>query len=199
MSWVNHHVGKAAVFALTIGLAGCSTTPDPEDQAAAAREQQEQARQEALQQDFTAAVRAMEAGNREAARQQFEDIHQAHPQRTGPLANLGVLALQAGERAEAEAQFQAVVALDPGHTAALNYLGVIARENGEFEKAEARYRDALAADPDYLPAMMNLAILLDIYLGRPGEALPLYEEYRTKAEDPDPRLKDWIFDARNRI
>ena len=141
----------------------------------------------------------MDNGNSESARQQFESLHAQHPERTGPLANLGILALADGDQAAAKARFEEVIALDANHAVAFNHLGVMARESGEFEKAEAYYRNALNAEPDYLPAMMNLAILLDIYLGRPGDALSLYEQYQSMAEEPNPRLKDWIFDAKNRI
>lgn len=196
MNWVNGLSRTAIVFAMMAWLAGCATTSDSQEQAAVA---QKQARQEALQQDFNEAIHAMESGNSESARQQFEALHEKHPERTGPLANLGILAMEAGDQAQAKARFDQVVALDSSHASALNHLGVMARENGEFEQAEAYYRDALAAEPDHLPAIMNLAILLDIYLGRPGEALPLYEQYQSMAKEPNPRLKDWIFDAKNRI
>ena len=100
---------------------------------------------------------------------------------------------------EAEAYFRQVLERDPEHSAALTHLGVLAREQGEFEQAETLYRQALEADPNHLPAMLNLAILLDIYLGRLEEALPLYEQYQSLVEEPNPRLKDWIFDVRNRL
>lgn len=195
MSWIESPVRAVIALALMAWLAGCANkAPTQEDTALA----QEQARQELLEQNFGKAVDAMENGSHEAARAQFQALHESHPERTGPLANLGILALQAGDQGQAKARFEEVVALDAGHAPALNHLGVIAREKGEFAKAEAYYRDALAAEPNYLPAMMNLAILLDIYLGRPGDALPLYEQYQSMAEEPNPRLKDWIFDARNR-
>ena len=196
MSWIRSLIRTACLLALVTWLAGCASRPEPQEDTAMAREQ---AKQEALEQDFSQAVDAMEAGNRESAGEQFRMLHESHPERTGPLANLGILALEAGDQDQAKAHFEDVVALDSSHAAALNHLGVIARSNGEFAKAAAYYRDALAAEPNYLPAMMNLAILLDIYLGRPGDALPLYEQYQSMAEDPNPRLKDWIFDARNRI
>lgn len=200
MSWVKSRIRTAVALALVAWLAGCAITsephPEPQEDAALV---QKQALQEAMVQDFSIAVDAMESGNHETARQQFQVLHESHPERTGPLANLGILALEAGEQGEARAHFEEVVALDSAHAVALNHLGVMARASGEFAKAEAYYRDALAAEPDYLPAMMNLAILLDIYLGRPGDALPLYEQYQSMVEEPNPRLKDWIFDARNRI
>ncbi|MDI9245738.1 tetratricopeptide repeat protein [Marinobacter sp. CHS3-4] len=200
MSWVKcwTHASRWALGVVVVGwLAGCATTAkDPEKEAALA---EEQARQEALMKSFNQAVDAMQEGDQDLARQQFRSLNEQHPERTGPLANLGILAMKAGESEEAKTHFEKVVAIDESHAPALNHLGVIARENGEFEKAETYYRDALTAEPDYLPAMMNLAILLDIYLGRPGEALPLYEKYQSMAEEPNPRLKDWIFDAKNRI
>lgn len=199
MSWVNPIRGslmRVTALVLVLAIAGCATTKAPEDEAAQA---QAEAEEQALQEDFSAAVEQMAEGNLESARQSFEAIHQAYPERTGPLANLGILAMESGDTDTAQTHFETVIELDPEHAAALNHLGVIARQNGEFEKAEDYYRNALEASPDYLPAMMNLAILLDIYLGRPAEALPLYEQYQSMAEDPNPRLKDWIFDVKNRI
>lgn len=196
MSWIKSRIRTVVALTLMAWLAGCATISEPQVDTAPI---QEQARQEMLEQDFGKAVDAMENGSHEAARQQFQALHESYPERTAPLANLGILALEAGDQGQAKARFEHVVALDSGHAVALNHLGVIARESGEFAQAEVYYRDALAAEPDYLPALMNLAILLDIYLGRPGDALPLYEQYQSMVEEPDPRLKDWIFDARNRI
>jgi Flp pilus assembly protein TadD len=198
MSWVNRLNRSIVALALITWLAGCASRSEPQEDAAL-EQSKAQAIEESLAQDFSMAVDAMEADSHEFAMEQFQVLHELHPERTGPLANLGILALEAGERGQAKAHFEHVVALDSAHAAALNHLGVIARSEGEFAKAEGYYREALAAEPNYLPAMMNLAILLDIYLGRPGDALPLYEQYQSMAEEPNPRLKDWIFDARNRI
>ena len=68
-----------------------------------------------------------------------------------------------------------------------------------FEASEAFYRQSLAADPSYLPAIRNLAILLDLYLGRLQEALPLYEQYQSMLDKPDSQVKDWIFDLKRRL
>ena len=184
---------------VTALLTGCATAPEPQDQAQEKELSERQAQREALQKSFFEALDAMKKGNENTAREQFKSLHKEHPDRTGPLANLGILALEAGDRAQAKAYFDQVLERDPSHAVALNHLGVIAREKGEFARAEGYYREALASRQDYLPAIMNLAILLDIYLGRPGEALPLYEQYQAMAENPSPRLKDWIFDAKNRI
>lgn len=193
MNWVKGLSRATLLLALMGWLGGCATSPDIGGEASAPSPQT------VLQQNFRGAVAAMVADNHESARQKFEALHENHPERTGPLANLGILAFSAGDQERARAYFAQVLALDAAHPVALNHLGVLARQAGEFTQAESYYRDALAAESDYLPALMNLAILLDIYLGRPAEALALYEQYQALAKDPNPRLKDWIFDAKNRI
>ncbi|MEH6560431.1 MAG: tetratricopeptide repeat protein [Marinobacter sp.] len=178
-------------------LAGCAWGPEREtspDDAAATEESEVR-----LQEAFLAAVVLMESGETDEARTRFEQLVAQHPKRTGPIANLGLLAFRAGENGLAKARFEQVLALNPEHPVALNHLGVIARSVGDFPAAEQRYREALAANPEYLPALLNLAFLLDVYLGHPAQALPLYEQYKAVADEPDPRLKDWMFDAKNRI
>lgn len=140
----------------------------------------------------------MKAGDRDTARAGFQRLLEAHPERTGPRANLAILAYEEGDAAAARAGFEAVLAQAPEHRVALNYLGILARERGDFEAAEAYYRRALAQAPDDPAALLNLAFLLDIYLGRPDQALPLYQRYQAATPTPDPRIDDWLFDVRNR-
>lgn len=195
MSWVRDITGAALLASL---LSGCALSPGPKDDAAAP-EGEQQAAEAQLLEEFQAAVELKQAGDIEAAKARFEQLAAEHPERTGPLANLGILAYEAEEPEQASGYFDAVLALDDRHKVALNHRGVLAREAGEFEAAETFYRRALAADEAYLPALLNLAFLLDIYLGRPDEALPLYQQYQALADDPHPRLEDWIFDAKNRL
>ena len=195
MSWVRQITGVALLASI---LSGCALSPGP-GEGASSPEAEQQAAEAQLAQEFQTAIALKQRGDADQARALFELLAAQHPERTGPLANLGILAYEAGETEQASDYFDAVLALNDGHRVALNHQGVIARQAGEFEAAEAYYRRALAADGDYLPAMLNLAFLLDIYLGRPDEALPLYEQYQALAEEPHPRLKDWIFDAKNRL
>ena len=196
MNWVK----RLAIVTVMTGLvSACAVSPKTDEATLTASEAEQQKVQARLLEEFRTAVTSMEEGNVEEATERFEQLAKQHPGHTGPLANLGILALGAGNPDLASKYFSAVLDLDPSHTVALNHLGVLARTAGEFEQAERFYRRALEADPAYLPAMLNLAFLLDIYLGRPDEALSLYEQYQTLASDPNPRLQDWIFDAKNRI
>jgi tetratricopeptide (TPR) repeat protein len=81
---------------------------------------------------------------------------------------------------------------------ALNYLGQIMREKGDFDQAESYYRQALDQNPEDITAIRNLGILLDLYRGQFADALPLYEQYQSLLDEPDPQVKDWIFDIKNR-
>jgi len=153
----------------------------------------------AQKQRFSDGLEALQDGDLSSARAQFQALHAQYPDLTGPLANLGYIALQEENRSAAIGYFDQVLALDANHLAALNYRGVLAREQGEFDVAEDYYRKALAVDPEYLPALRNLAILLDLYQGRLQEALALYEQYQSLLPEPDRRVKDWIFDIKNRI
>ena len=81
---------------------------------------------------------------------------------------------------------------------ALNYLGQIMREKGDFDQAESYYRQALDQNPEDITAIRNMGILLDLYRGQFADALPLYEQYQSLLDEPDPQVKDWIFDIKNR-
>jgi len=173
-------------------LSGCVTAPAPPESEA-------EVEQAVLEASFAKAVSAMEEGNLAEAKTRFEQLASDYPGRAGPMANLGIIAFQEEDTETAKSWFERTLAVNPEHVQALNHLGVIARNAGEFDEAERYYRAALSADPNYAPAILNLAFLLDIYLGKPSEAVDLYERYQSAASEPHPRLEDWIFDAKNRI
>jgi tetratricopeptide (TPR) repeat protein len=113
----------------------------------------------------------------------------AHPEIAAGLA-----ALAAGRWAEAEAAF---VQAGPG-PAAWNAIGVARRQQGRMEEAREAYEGAAMLDPaDPLPAL-NLGVLLDLYLGRPGAALAEYERYQRLAGGPDVQVAAWVTEVRLR-
>lgn len=190
MNWTR--VGGICLLAMA-ALSGCVTAPTPPESEGQAAEQA------VLETSFSEAVQAMEQGDLTEAQARFEQLVSEYPEKAGPMANLGIIAFQSGETETAKQWFERALAVNPEHVQALNHLGVIARNAGEFGEAERYYRAVLAADPEYAPAILNLAFLLDIYLGKPADAVELYERYQSAASEPHPRLKDWIFDAKNRI
>ncbi|WP_227501645.1 tetratricopeptide repeat protein [Marinobacter nitratireducens] len=198
MIWIRTYSMTYLFLAMLAMLAGCASGPRQPGEVAESVAHQ-QAEEALLEERFQQAVALMESGEADAAESRFVQLVKDYPGHTGPLVNLGILAFQNGDFENATAYFKSALDLDSGHPVALNQLGVIARMQGNFDAAEQNYREALRVEPDYLPAMLNLAFLLDIYLGRPAEALALYERYQSLAEEPDPRIEDWIFDTRNRL
>jgi tetratricopeptide (TPR) repeat protein len=198
---------------LTIALlAGCAATPDSAQTSdsggriEAAGEagtgdegEAEVAAREQLRARYADAVALKQGGEHERARAEFLRMHEAHPELSGPAANLGIIAMEQDDRDQAIAYFRQATTETRPHPHALNALGVLAREDGAFDEAEDYYRRALAARPDFQPAIKNLAILLELYRGELEEALVLVERLQALQPEPDPTIKGWIFDLKNRI
>lgn len=153
----------------------------------------------AEQQAFDAIVVAHKNGDLVRAEQGYDEFLVRYPNNVSARINLAHIALQTKNTDLAEQRLSEVLKLEPTNAQALTLSGVISREKGEFDAAEASYRTALAARPDYVPAIRNLGILLDLYRGRLPEALEYYERAQSLEEEPDPKLKDWIFDIKRRI
>lgn len=152
-----------------------------------------------FQDEFNQALQLMHQGKLELARVKLTAIHEKAPVLSGPMLNLALIAVQMKENSTAREWLDKVLALMPNHPVALTYSGLLAREEGMFALAEQNYRKALAGSPDYTPAIRNLAILLDLYRGKPEQALPLYERYQELQKTPDPQVNDWIFDLKQRL
>ncbi len=76
--------------------------------------------------------------------------------------------------------------------------GIAHRRAGRFAEARAAYGAALSLDPLFAPAHLDLAVLLDLYLGEPVEALAHYQRYLELAAEPDERAALWAREASNR-
>jgi Flp pilus assembly protein TadD len=122
----------------------------------------------------------------------LQAVAKANPQASGPLTNLGIVYARTNRKPEARTAFARAVALNPANAAAHNWLGVLARETGDFARAEQAYRAALAADSGYAAAQLNLAILYDLHLKRPADALAAYRQYEALTGRKDARVAVWI-------
>jgi lipoprotein NlpI len=195
-------LNRAAMTGLMLALlAGCASKPEAPDPVAEMASA-DAAMQEAVNPykgEFEAAVKLMQEGKVDDAKTRLLAIHKKAPNLTGPMLNLALIAAQKKQRDGAREWLDKVLTVVPNHPVALTYSGLIAREDGMFSLAEQQYRKALKAHPDYAPAIRNLAILLDMYRGKPAEALPYYERYQALQKTPDPQVNDWIFDVKQRL
>lgn len=170
-------------------------------------EQDQQAFQHALQQ-----MQATEATDADLLQAQvvFDSLYQANPDYLGALVNSADISYRLQQHEQAEAAYTKVLAqlentvdtpTQPKvfRVHSLNQLALLAREKGQFEQAENYYRQALALAPENPTVIRNLAILLDLYRGKLAEALALYEQYQSLQQEPDAKVKDWIFDLKNRL
>ncbi|NGX15674.1 tetratricopeptide repeat protein [Wenzhouxiangella sp. XN24] len=126
---------------------------------------------------FDRATHALQAGVADEAEQLLDGLATDYPELSGPLLNLGILHAAAGRLEAAEAAFRQVLEMAPADAVAHAELGIVLRRQGRFAEADASYREALALQPDYALAWRNRGVLLDLYLGRPAEALQCYERY----------------------
>jgi len=152
-----------------------------------------------IQHRFERALNHQKQGEYDQAKVIYQSIVSQEPLYISPVLNLGIIAINQARFDEAKNFFEAVIESDKTHPVALNYLGFIAREAGDFDLSETYYRQIIVVDPNDLNAIRNLGILLDLYRGRLEDALALYEQYQGLLAEPDPKIKDWIFDTKNRL
>lgn len=141
---------------------------------------------------YAEALKLLKTNQLEQAEAALQAVAKANPQASGPLTNLGIVYARSNRKVEARTAFGRAVALNPANAVAHNWLGVLAREAGDFAPAEQAYRAALAADTGYAAAQLNLAILYDLYLNRPADALAAYRKYEELTGRKDARVAVWI-------
>jgi len=153
----------------------------------------------ATERSFAEAVQFLDAKNYAAARTILEQLVASEPALAAPAIDLGMLHAREGRAAEAEAALTEGLRRDPGNAVALNELAALQRETGRFKDAEASYRQALASEPEHARTHRNFAVLLDLYLWRPAEALEQFEAYVTKSGTADKQVSGWIAELKRRV
>jgi tetratricopeptide (TPR) repeat protein len=144
------------------------------------------------EQRFKVALQLMKSGQPEDAQTAFMALAQEFPMLSGPHTNLGILYAQARKREQAAASLLKAVNANPNNALALNWLGTLYREGGDFMRAEQFYRRALTARGDYADAYLNLAILYDVSLRRPQDAMVQYRNYQRVAGADNLIVSAWI-------
>jgi len=187
---------KGAITLLLLAtslLAACSYAPEKK------MPTQNPQQATAVEMEFRQALALMQAKNMQGAAEKFHNLIEHYPQMTGAWANLGLIHMKAGEWEKAQHSLQQAISLNPNHAPAYNYLGVVYRNLGQFRKSEQAYKKAIDIDPGYTIVWLNLGILYDIYLDKPAQALPQYEQYQHLNASADSKVKKWIVELKRRI
>lgn len=141
---------------------------------------------------YSAALELMAARQYEAAQQAMEQLANAYPQHSGPLTNLGILLARAGDETTAIKHLTEAVRANPNNAVAHNWLGTLMRAQGRPTEAKTHYQKALKARPNYAEAQFNLALLYDLVLDEPANALAAYKNYQAIAGEPRLVVTAWI-------
>ncbi len=147
--------------------------------------------------DFARAVALAKSGKDDEAELEFQQIATGFPSYPGPLVNLGILYRKHGDLAKSDQALHAAVERDARDAEGWCELGVTLRLEGKFHQAADAYNQAISVNPNFAPAYRNLAIVLDLYLGDAGAALPVMEHYKELAPD-DKVVTGWIADLKQR-
>lgn len=148
---------------------------------------------------FRNALVAMQSEDWNTAEQQLRELHQKHPELSGPVVNLAIVLWRKDKLAEAESHFQQALAINPLNNDAYIQWGLFLREQGRFPDAEAAYLKALEVWPHNAAAHRNLGILYDLYMGKFDAALRHYEMVLRLSSEPNKEVEGWIIDLKRRL
>lgn len=152
----------------------------------------------AVQRAFADAVSLLRAGRDAEAERAFNALAQSQPTLGGVHANLALIHRRAGRDAEAVAALEQAVKLSPEQPVFHNQLGVAYRQAGLFAKARTAYERAIELDAGYAAPQLNLAILLDLYLGDRAKAAEWYSRSAVLLPGDAPQINKWLADLKNR-
>ena len=141
---------------------------------------------------FEDALAALKAKKFPEARAGFELLAKEHPEFAGPLTNLGILDAKADADTAAINHFTKAIAANPRNAIASNWLGILYREAKNYPRAEQSYLQSLSINPDNAAVVLNLAILYDVYLKRPVDALARYRDYQRMTGNRELKVTAWI-------
>ena len=123
---------------------------------------------------------------------EFEELVRVLPTMPEAYFNLAWVKQQLGKHEEVGAHGASGLKLRPTETAAYLMMALSERELGRFRHAESIYLAGLAIAPDDDRLHLNLGILYDLYLQRPGEALEHYRHYQRQQKAANAQVGGWI-------
>ncbi|MET0355828.1 MAG: tetratricopeptide repeat protein [Cellvibrio sp.] len=152
-----------------------------------------------VQVSFYDAVAAMQQKKWDQAEVTLKQLAEKNPKLSGIYLNLGIVYRNKGDATKAAAEFNRAIIANPKNLDAYNQLAVLKRESGDFSAAENLYQKALAVWPFYPEGHKNIAILYDLYLSKPEQALPHYQAYQQLLEAPDKQVDSWVAELQRRL
>lgn len=154
---------------------------------------------EQVEVNFQDAANAIQQKNWTRAESVLTSLAERNPQLSGVHLNLGIVYKAKGDSEKAAAEFNRAITANSKNVEAYNHLAVLKREAGDFAAAETLYQKALTIWPFYPDGHKNIAILYDLYLSKPEQALPHYLAYQQLLPAPDKQLDSWIAELQRRL
>lgn len=149
--------------------------------------------------NFRDAVVSMQQKNWDRAEAVLKQLAEKNPKLSGIHLNLGIVYRNKGDVEKAAVEFNRAISANMKNVEAYNQLAVLKREAGDFAAAESLYQKALGIWPFYPEGHKNIAILYDLYLGKPEQALPHYQAYQQLLPAPDKQVDSWVADLQRRL
>lgn len=154
---------------------------------------------EQVEVNFRIAVSSMQQKNWDHAESVLKQLAEKNPKLSGVYLNLGIVYRNKGDNEKAAVEFNRAINANVKNVDAYNQLAVLKREAGDFAAAETLYQKALAIWPFFPDGHKNIAILYDLYLGKPEQALPHYQAYQQLLPSSDKQVESWIADLQRRL
>ncbi len=202
--WV---VGLAVLFTLVVlGFqAGCASGPRP-DRPGSRPDSAPTSAKSGPTTDYRRGIAYLEQGNLDQAQSVVEALVASSPDRPELHNALGILYRRRGQMDRAIEEYQKAIRLfekmPSGGLGSTSYglyhnLAIAYREKGEFRKAEEAYRKSISLNENYAPSHYNLAVLYDLYLNQPADAVRFYRNYERLAGKNE-MVEIWIADLEKR-
>lgn len=147
---------------------------------------------------FASAQNAMRKQQWEEAENLLLKIIASNDKLSGAHLNLANVYAAQKQKDKAETSYQIAIAVNPKNLDAYNQFAIFKREAGNFAEAEKLYLQAINVWPFHAASHKNLAILYDLYMGKPEQALPHYEAYLQLVGE-DKQAASWIADLQRRL
>lgn len=143
-------------------------------------------------QRFAAAMQLMKHHQTKQAIAAFQALSDSQPKDSGPATNLGILYLHQKQWQLALQAYEHAVLINPKNGVAYLGMGIAYRHMNAYASAKQAYEKALALKTDPALAHYDLAILYDVYLHQPVDAVKQYRAYMKANGKQDLIVTAWI-------